>query len=89
MGLNDGAEKIVLDLTEVTNLTEGEKEAVCYLVGCRYEKEVFQSTYEQLCEEGQIDRDNPYYLSLIHIYPCALYGHLVHSNSSGFVNAKN
>lgn len=58
-GLNDGAEKIVLDLTEVTNLTEGEKEAVCYLVGCRYEKEVFQSTYEQLCEEGQIDRDNP------------------------------
>ena len=60
-GLNDGAEKIVLDLTEVTNLTEGEKEAVCYLVGCRYEKEVFQSTYEQLCEEGQIDRDNPYY----------------------------
>ncbi|MGN0625090.1 MAG: hypothetical protein ACI4I8_02380 [Oscillospiraceae bacterium] len=60
-GLNEGAEKIALDLTELTNLTEKEKEALCYLVGCRYEKEAFQSTYEKLCEEGQIDREEMYY----------------------------
>ena len=46
--LNEGIEKIALDLGEVTNLTGQEKEA-------------FQSTYEQLCEEGQIDPDELYY----------------------------
>lgn len=59
--LNEGIEKIALDLGEVTNLTGQEKEALCYLVGCRYDKEAFQSTYEQLCEEGQIDPDELYY----------------------------
>ena len=31
--LNEGIEKIALDLGEVTNLTGQEKEALCYLVG--------------------------------------------------------
>lgn len=60
-GLNESTEKIALDLTGLTNLTEKEKEAICYVVGCRYEKETFQSTYEKLCEEGQIDREEMYY----------------------------
>ncbi|MDD5935845.1 MAG: DUF3221 domain-containing protein [Clostridiales bacterium] len=53
-GLNSGINTIVLDLTNINNLTEDQKEILRYLVDCEYEQEVRFGTIEQLQVEGVI-----------------------------------
>ena len=59
--LNSDIEKVALDLSELGNISEEEKEALRYLVECRWGKEAFFSSYQELCDQGEIDRDRPYY----------------------------
>ena len=46
-----------LDLTEVHNLTDAEKGALAYLVWTQFGYEAFQSSWDELCEQGYIDKD--------------------------------
>lgn len=57
-GLNDGIEMLAFDLTKVTNLTDSEKEALVYLLGCRYGMTVLTGTYQELCDAGYIDAES-------------------------------
>lgn len=53
--LGSGVTEIALDVSEVTSLTEGEKEALCYLISC--DTGIFDcylATYEGLLENGEI-----------------------------------
>lgn len=59
--LNSGIEKIALDLSELENISEWEKEALRYLAECRWGKETFFSSFQELCDQGEIDRDRLYY----------------------------
>lgn len=56
-GLNDGIEMLAFNLTKVTNLTVSEKEALVYLLGCRYGMTVLTGTYQELCDAGYIDAE--------------------------------
>lgn len=59
--LNSDIEEIALDLSELGNISEQEKEALRYLVECRWGKETFFSTYQELCDQGKIDQEHPRY----------------------------
>lgn len=59
--LNDGITQIGFDLTKVGSLTEAEKSALIYLMSARCGKEPVTGTFEELCENGQIDREKPYW----------------------------
>lgn len=59
--LNSEIEKIALDLSELGNVSEQEKEALRYLVESRYGIETFFSSFQELCDQGEIDREHPYY----------------------------
>lgn len=63
-GLDKNASEIVLDLTEVNNLSIVEKEALTYLFSCDIEKfgSVYQSSMAELKENGKIT-DNDGFLS--------------------------
>lgn len=54
-GLNEGVTTLAFDLTKVSNLTEVEKAALVYLLGCRYGMETATGTYEELYEAGYVD----------------------------------
>ena len=60
-GLNGDIQKIALDLSGLGNLSRQEKEALRYLVECTYQKETFFSSYQELCDQGIIDPQNPRY----------------------------
>lgn len=60
-GLNDNISILAFDLTKVTNLTEAEKSALIYLIGNTYKMEAFAATYDELCEQGYIDKDKLYF----------------------------
>lgn len=60
-GLNGGARYLGVDLSGVANLTGGEKLALQYLLEQRYGLSVVPGTFDELCEQGYIDRDVLYW----------------------------
>jgi hypothetical protein len=62
-GLNSEAEIIAFDLTKAANLNGGEKSALVYLAGGKYSPsgQGMMGTFEELCEQGLIDRENLYF----------------------------
>ncbi|WZL74220.1 hypothetical protein QBE52_05635 [Clostridiaceae bacterium 35-E11] len=60
-GLNSGAEILAFDLTGVSNLSQTEKIAFIYLLGNTYKKQTMKGTFEELCEQGYIDKDKLYF----------------------------
>jgi hypothetical protein len=60
-GLNDNISILAFDFTKVTNITEAEKSALIYLIGNTYKMEAFAATYDELCEQGYIDKDKLYF----------------------------
>lgn len=60
-GLNGGARYLGVDLSGVANLTGGEKLALQYLLEQRYGLSVVPGTFDELCEQGYIDRDALYW----------------------------
>ncbi|WP_343248377.1 hypothetical protein [Diplocloster hominis] len=55
--LNSDIHTIALDLTKVHNLSDAEKAALAYLVWTQLGYEAFQSTWDELSEQGYIDKD--------------------------------
>lgn len=64
-GLNSDAEIIAFDLTKAANLSGGEKRALAYLAGGKYSPsgQGIMSSFDELCEQGFIDRENLYFES--------------------------
>jgi hypothetical protein len=60
-GLNDGISILAFDLTKLSNMTEAEKTALIYLVGNAYGMQAIAGTYDELCEQGYIDKDKLYF----------------------------
>jgi len=60
-GLNDNVSILAFDFTNITNLTEAEKTALIYIIGNDYKMEAFAATYEDLYEQGYIDKDKLYF----------------------------
>ena len=62
-GLNHDAEVLGLDFSTITNLPEIEKDALAYLVSCDVGLglEYVFGTWEELCDEGYIDREELYW----------------------------
>ena len=60
-GLNDGAELLAFDLTNAKNLTDAQKEDLIARAGEEFGIEAIASTYDELCEQGYIDPENPYF----------------------------
>lgn len=54
-GLNSDINQIVLDITELTDLSEKEKELLLTAVGYNYQVETRTGTYKELVEEGVLD----------------------------------
>jgi len=54
-GLNSNINQIVLDVSELTKLSEKEKEFLLMAVGYYYEVETRTGTYEELVEEGVLE----------------------------------
>lgn len=59
--LNDDTSIIALDLTQASNLTDGEKSALSYLVMNGFMKDCYLYTYEELISEGLIDDEALYF----------------------------
>ena len=59
--LNDGITMIALDFSNISNITEAEKEALGLLIWENLGVETFQSDYETLVAEGLIDGENLYF----------------------------
>ena len=49
-----------IDLTN-TSLSKSEQYAVAWCFGCLHQKDPLNATFEQLCDEGYIDKDNLYW----------------------------
>jgi len=60
-GLNSDIDKIALDLTELTVITNADKAALANIVGNIYQKETFQATLETLQEQGYIPKNELYF----------------------------
>lgn len=60
-GLNTNIEILAFDLTSTTNLTDAEKSALIYTLGNKYNLETVAGTFEQLSEEGYIDKEKLYF----------------------------
>lgn len=60
-GLNGGARYLGVDLSRAANLTGGEEQALRYLLEQRYGLSVIPGTFDELCEQGYIDRDALYW----------------------------
>jgi hypothetical protein len=60
-GLNDGIEILAFNLTGVVNMTETEKTALIYMLGNTYKMTAFAGTYEELCEQGYINKEKMYF----------------------------
>ena len=57
-GLNDGISQIGIDLSELSHLTELEKETVMHEFASKHNLPYITGTWEELCERGYIDKDN-------------------------------
>lgn len=62
-GLNGGAEILGFDFSTLTNLADCERTALEYLVSCDVGLglQYVTGTWEELCEQGYIDRENLYW----------------------------
>ena len=60
-GLNDGISQIGIDLSELSHLTEEEKETVMHEFASKHDLPFIAGTWEELCDQGYIDRDNLYW----------------------------
>lgn len=60
-GLNDGISQIGIDLSELSHLTEAEKETVMHEFASKHNLPYIAGTWEELCEQGYIDKDNLYW----------------------------
>ena len=60
-GLNDGISQIGIDLSELSHLTELEKETVMHEFASKHNLPYITGTWEELCEQGYIDKDNLYW----------------------------
>lgn len=56
-GLNMDIEIIAFDLSKTTNLSKSEKSALIYVLGNKYGKQAVSGTFEQLRNDGYIDKD--------------------------------
>jgi len=57
-GLNDGITQMGMDLSQVTDLTQGEKAAVIWRFGENRGLAPIQGTFDELAEAGYIDREH-------------------------------
>ena len=57
-GLNDGITHLGVDLSGLTVLSESEKSAVAYAFGMAHGMFPLEATWDELVEEGYIDREN-------------------------------
>ena len=60
-GLNSGISQIGIDLSELSHLTEGEKETVMKEFAAKHNLPYIAGTWEELCEHGYIDKDKLYW----------------------------
>lgn len=60
-GLNENIRILAFDFTKAASLTPAEKSALCYWMGTVYQKETLEGTFEQLCQEGYIDKEAMYF----------------------------
>ncbi len=60
-GLNSDIEIIAIDTEEITNLSDLEKEKLLMSIKDRYGVEVKEGTFDELAEEGLIDKENLYF----------------------------
>ena len=60
-GLNGGITQIGIDLSGLTHLTEEEKESVMNVFASKHNLPYIAGTWEELCEQGYIDKDNLYW----------------------------
>jgi len=60
-GLNSDIDKIALDLTELTVISNADKAALANIVGNIYQKEVIQGTLKTLQEQGYIPKNELYF----------------------------
>ena len=60
-GLNGGITRIGIDLSELSHLTETEKETVMNEFASKHNLPYIEGTWEELCEQGYIDKDKLYW----------------------------
>lgn len=60
-GLNDKIQRLAFNLSGVSNLTATERTALVYQLGNLYGLETLQGTFDELCEQGYIDKNNLYF----------------------------
>ena len=60
-GLNSGISQIGIDLSELSHLTEAEKDTVMSEFALKHDLPYIVGTFEELCEQGYIDKDDPYW----------------------------
>lgn len=56
-GLNSNIEILAFDLSKTTNLSESEKSALIYVLGNKYKLQTVSGTFDQLRNDGYIDKD--------------------------------
>lgn len=56
-GLNQDVSILAFDFTGENLLTPAEQNALCYLMGCTYQKETLIGTFDMLCQKGYIDQE--------------------------------
>jgi hypothetical protein len=66
-GLNAEITTIAVDTSTLTNLTEEEKERLLTMIGDKYGLTTIAGTFDELAEEGLIDKENLYFEEGIHI----------------------
>ncbi len=59
--LNDDTTYLAFDLSGAANLTEGEKSALVWQAAGTYGKEPLTGSFDELCEQGYIDREALYF----------------------------
>ena len=57
-GLNNEISQIGIDLSELSNLTEAEKEYVMSSFASKHDLPYIIGTFEELCDQGLIDKEN-------------------------------
>ena len=60
-GLNGNIDMLAFDFTESSNMTEAEKTALIYLIGETYNIQTIAGTYEELSEQGYINKEQMYF----------------------------
>ena len=60
-GLNGEITQIGIDLSELSHLTEAEKDTVMSEFASKHNLPYIAGTFEELCEQGYIDRENLYW----------------------------